>query len=378
VKTKRVFVLPLMLAAVGAHAQSSVTLYGIVDLGVDYANNVVNGSNGTLVAGSGGKLFQMQSGVPAGSRWGLKGSEDLGAGLKAIFRIESGFNASNGAEGGGLAFSRNSYVGLQSDRLGTVTLGKQWDANVDIVEPFTLNGQMGGYYFAHPNDPDNLDNGFPVNNAVKYVSPSIAGIVFEGHYSFGGAAGEFSNNSSYSAAVGYTHGPFGAGVGYLRVNTPTTAVAGYASGGSFVNAVYGQVLAAARSQKVLAAGASYVFGPFKLAGDFSDTDFDAGDGGHDVRFQNYEISGIYTVTSALTVAAGYTFTTGLDHATDAEPKYHQVNAIAQYALSKRTSVYVMGVYQKAAGSALNAQIAGFNPSSSQTQVVTRIGMTHAF
>ena len=376
---KLLTILPIAFAAASAHAQSSVTLYGLLDVGVDYASNVENGSSGKLVPGTGGKLFQVQSGVPAGSRWGIRGSEDLGDGLHAIFRLESGFDLANGAEGGGgLAFSRNAYVGIKSDNYGTVTLGKQWDANVDLVEPYSLNGQYGGWYFSHPNDVDNLDNGFPINNAVKYVSPSIAGIVFEGHYSFGGTAGQFSTNSSYSAAAQYTHAAFSAGVGYLRVNTPITAVDGYGSGGSYVNAVYGDALANARSQGVFAAGASYAFGKFKLMGDFSNVDFQSGDAGHDVRFQNYEVSGIYSVTPSLTFAAGYTFTTGLDHASGAEPKYHQVNMISQYALSARTSLYVMGSYQRAAGSAQNAQIAGFNPSSSQSQVVARVGITHSF
>jgi predicted porin len=82
--------LPLALAMAGAHAQSSVSLYGIIDLGVDYANNVVKGSNGSIVPSSGGNLTQMQSGVPLGSRWGLLGTEDLGGGNQAIFRLESG------------------------------------------------------------------------------------------------------------------------------------------------------------------------------------------------------------------------------------------------------------------------------------------------
>jgi Gram-negative porin len=70
-KKKIIAALALALAMAGAHAQSSVTLYGIIDLGVDYANNVANGVNGNLVPGTGSKLVQMQSGVPAGTRWGV-------------------------------------------------------------------------------------------------------------------------------------------------------------------------------------------------------------------------------------------------------------------------------------------------------------------
>ncbi|MCP2091774.1 UNVERIFIED_ORG: putative porin [Paraburkholderia sediminicola] len=370
--------LPLALAVAGAHAQSSVTLYGIIDLGIDYANNVANGSNGNIVPGSGGKLTQMQSGVPLGSRWGLLGKEDLGGGNQAIFRLESGFDAATGGMGSGLAFSRNAYVGIKSSQYGQLTFGKQWDASVDIVEPFTLNGQYGGWYFAHPNDMDNLDDGFPVNNAVKYVSPNLAGFTFEGHYSFGGVAGRFSDNSSYSAAVGYSHGAFSAGVSYLRINDPITAVVGYGSGGGYVNAIYGDALANARYQGAFSAGVAYVLGSLKVAADYSNVDFAAGPGRHDLHFQNYEVSGIYSVTSALTIGAGYTFTTGLDHATDTLPKYHQANLIAQYSLSKRTSVYVMGIYQHAAGTAQHAQVTAFNPSSTQNQVVARVGITHSF
>ncbi|WP_116140034.1 porin [Trinickia diaoshuihuensis] len=370
--------MPLALAIAGAHAQSSVTLYGIVDLGVDYANNVASGANGQLVPGAGAKLVQMQSGVPAGSRWGVRGTEDLGAGYQAIFRLESGFNAATGVQGGGLAFSRNAYIGLKSDRYGQLTFGKQWDAAVDLVEPFSLNGQYGGWYFAHPNDMDNLDNGYPVNNAVKYVSPNLAGFTFEGHYSLGGHAGQFSNDVTYSAAAQYAHGPFSAGVGYLRVNNPITSVAGYGSGGGYVNAVFGDALANARYQGIVSAGAAYTIGAVKLMADYSNVYFGSIDGTHNLRFENYEVSGIYTVTPALTLGLGYTYTTGHDRVVDTDPKYHQANLIAQYSLSKQTSVYAMGSYQHAAGSAQNAQITGFNPSSTRNQVVSRLGITHTF
>jgi predicted porin len=378
-KKKIIAALPLAFLMAGAHAQSSVVLYGLVDLGVDYASNVIGGANGQPVPGGGNHLIQMQSGVPAGSRWGIRGNEDLGNGLSAIFKLESGFDAANGTlGGGGLAFSRNAYVGLKSTQFGQITLGKQWDATVDVVEPFSLNYSYGGWYFSHPNDMDNLDNGFPVNNAIKYVSPKIAGLQFEGHYSLGGQAGQFSNDASYSAAASYELGSFSAGVGYLRVNNPITAVDGYGSGGSYVNLIYGNALANARYQGVLSAGAAYVFGALRTSFVYSNVDFSSGDGSHDLHFQNYEISATYSVTTALSVGAGYTFTDGLDHSTDESPKYHQVNLVAQYALSKRTSLYAMGSYQRAAGSAENAQIAGFNPSATQNQLVTRVGITHSF
>src|ERR1700731_4789963 len=88
--------------AVPAYAQSTVTLYGIIDTGITYVNNT---GKGAVVA--------MQSGVEQGSRWGLKGSEDLGGGLKTVFQLENGFNVNTGKLGqGGLEFGRQAYVGL--------------------------------------------------------------------------------------------------------------------------------------------------------------------------------------------------------------------------------------------------------------------------
>jgi predicted porin len=359
---------PFLFAACAAHAQSAVTLYGIVEDGADFVSNV-----------QGGHLTQLASGVTAGSRWGVRGTEDLGGGLATVFRLESGFDLNSGRLGSGLAFSRNAYVGVRSNTLGTVTLGRQWDSIVDFVEPFTLNGNIGGYYFAHPNDMDNTDNGFPISSAIKYASPSIAGFTFGGLYAPGGIAGQFSNNAVYSAGANYTAGPFGVGIGYLRINDPQVSTQGYQNYPGFTNAVYGGFLANARAQKVFGVGASYrVIEPLRLLADFTNTIFQQGSAGHDATFQNYELSALYNPTPAVTIGAGYTYTTGRDHASDGQPKYNQFNLTVEYALSKRTSVYVLGVFQKAAGDAQVAQIAGFNPSSNQKQAVGRVGIRSVF
>src|ERR1700739_2517468 len=133
--------------ACGAHAQSSVTLYGIVDEGFNINTN------------AGGKhLYNLSSGVLQGSRWGLRGTEDLGGGLSAIFVLENGFDVNTGKLGqGGLMFGRQAYVGLSS-RYGTVTLGRQYDSVVDYLGPLGAGEQWGGAFVAHPSDTDNLNN----------------------------------------------------------------------------------------------------------------------------------------------------------------------------------------------------------------------------
>ncbi|EGD02685.1 outer membrane protein, (porin), partial [Burkholderia sp. TJI49] len=91
-----------------AHAQSSVTLYGLIDAGITYTNNQ-----------GGHSAWQETSGSINGSRWGLRGTEDLGGGLKAIFTLENGFGINNGTlKQNGREFGRQAFVGLAHDSFG--------------------------------------------------------------------------------------------------------------------------------------------------------------------------------------------------------------------------------------------------------------------
>src|SRR6185312_4117580 len=110
--------LALALASVPAlsHAQSSVTLYGILDAGITYASNT-----------GGSHVVKFDDGIAYGNRWGLKGTEDLGGGLSAIFALESGFKLGTGRlTFGGSQFGRQAYVGL-SNPWGTLSFGNQLD-----------------------------------------------------------------------------------------------------------------------------------------------------------------------------------------------------------------------------------------------------------
>jgi predicted porin len=196
------------LAALGAfacaaHAQSSVTLYGIIDEGFNINTNA-----------GGAHLYNLSSGVLQGSRWGLRGTEDLGGGLKAVFVLENGFDVNSGRLGqGGLMFGRQAYVGLGSSQFGTVTLGRQYDSVVDYVGPLEVGDQWGGYIAAHPGDLDNFNNAYRTNNAIKFTSVNYAGLTFGGMYSVGGVAGDYSRNQTWSLGAGYTNGPLVLGVG---------------------------------------------------------------------------------------------------------------------------------------------------------------------
>lgn len=383
--------------AVPAFAQNSVTLYGVIDAGLTYVNN-----------SGGNHSWAMQSGVVQGSRWGLKGTEDLGGGTSAIFQIENGFNVMNGNLGqGGREFGRQAYVGLTNSQFGTLTLGRQYDSIVDVVQPTTFNGQWGAF-FSHPSDIDNTDNGFRVNNAVKYVTPKWNGLQAEGMYAFGGVAGAFGQNSALSTGLSYSAGPLYLGAAYFFAKNPNVAAGAVSTDGNFftntgtatspVAPLVGQsnghgafgYVGTPGSMETFGLGGSYAFGPATVGVNYTHVRFDNANIGaanlpagirDAVWFQSAEIWGQYSLTPATTLGLGYTYTDGKDSASGVKPKWNQVNAVADYRLSKRTDVYLMGVWQHASGGSAKADIYdGFAGGQSTTanQVLARVGMRHKF
>jgi general bacterial porin, GBP family len=368
--------------ATAAHAQSSVTLYGLIDAGLTYTNNQGGSHN-----------FKESSGSISGSRWGLRGSEDLGGGLKAIFTLEDGFSIANGTFGqGGREFGRQAFVGLSSNQFGAVTLGRQYDSVVDYLGPLSLTGtQYGGTQFAHPFDNDNLDNSFRVNNSIKYQSVNYAGFKFSGLYGFSNDAGGFSNNRAYSFGASYNYGPLNVAAGYLQLNNSLT---GNALSNPTNGAVAGDGAFVAGLQRTFGAGLNYAFGPATVGFVFTPPKLEAAvgvtgqqTGGSAVnftnnyaRFNNYELNGRYNLTPALSLAGAYTYT---DARLDGEkPSFHQFSLQTAYALSKRTDVYLQGEYVHAIDlggvPGIGAPINGVGMSTTPNQVSATVGLRHRF
>ncbi|RYF47330.1 MAG: porin [Cytophagaceae bacterium] len=190
----------IALAALGAmagvaHAQSTVTLYGLVDASFgSHKTNVFNAVDGTFDNVRQTRINDGATGGLQGSRWGMRVSEDLGGGLAAIANLESGFSIDSGVSGqGGALFGRRANVGL-SGGFGTVTLGRQSTAYTDVASNHAM---MGATLF----DPSNTNNAITdftsltpafiagtvnrnttwvgyterVNNSIKYVSPVFGG-----------------------------------------------------------------------------------------------------------------------------------------------------------------------------------------------------------
>jgi predicted porin len=371
-----------------AHAQSSVTLYGLIDTGLIYVNN------------EGGHSNWLQSGsATQNTVFGLKGSEDLGGGLHAMFKLEQGFNLNNGSQAfSGDGFGSQAWVGLQHDRYGTLTFGRQFDVFNDTVGPLTAGfNTWGGSIAAHPFDNDNLAaDSVVMNNTVKYASPTLYGITFEAQYSFSNKAGGFADNRGYGFGMSYVQGPINLAAGYLQFNNAGGGLAATNPNGS-VSA--GDVSAnfIAERQRIWGAGGSYTFGPATVGFVWSHTQIDnmasvvaLGLGsylplGGTLRLDNYEANARYTITPAWSVSAAYTFTDGSynDGATGSSPKWHTVMLQTDYSLSKRTDLYLEGVYQHAygapAGSVLaSAMINTMSPSSTGSQVAVVAGLRHQF
>jgi len=199
----------LVLSAQGAFAQSSVTLYGIVDTSVRYLSNADANNNGQ---------FAMTEGPITGSRWGLKGSEDLGGGLSAVFRLENGFDLWNGQlASANTLFNRTAYVGLSSKQFGTLTVGRQqtpfFEEMGDTFDPMYLGNYWQDSWIYNPTGPF-----LYANNSVKYAY-SASGLDLKAIYGFGNQAGSVGRDSMYGLTAAYAMGPVQALVGWQQNDT---------------------------------------------------------------------------------------------------------------------------------------------------------------
>jgi predicted porin len=208
----------LMAAAVlaalsqGAWAQSNVVFYGVVDAGLSYeAGNTA------------GSVTKVGSGIAGGSRWGFKGSEDLGGGTSAIFLIEGGMQVDTGAMGqGGLAFGRQSYVGLSDKTMGALTIGRQYApsylANV-FADPFSSGTAADSKNLINP-----VSDGGRMSNSVVYASPKWQGLSTQVAYQAGETAGDNESGRGAGFAVVYDNGPLAVRVAYHNKNNDTATI----------------------------------------------------------------------------------------------------------------------------------------------------------
>ncbi|ADG14895.1 porin [Paraburkholderia atlantica] len=189
---KALLVAALMSAGVVAHAQSSVTLYGRLDAGLEYMSGVPTGANANGAANTSSNRFKAESGDWGTSLWGMKGVEDIGAGNKILFQLEGSFNTMTGAgPGGGGLFNRWATVGISNDQFGTFTMGRMlfisngvWD-----FDPFGQSSWSSASLVRGRNWPQSSNN-------FAYQSPKIAGFDFYGQYALSNATSWNGNGTT--------------------------------------------------------------------------------------------------------------------------------------------------------------------------------------
>ena len=356
-----------------AHAQqNAVVIYGLVDTGVSYYSNSVP-LNGTQLASSGAAI-RLDNGIAAGNRLGFSGSEDLGGGMAAVFRLENGFDSAKGSLGqGGLLFGRQSYVGISAPA-GTVSVGRQYDFMFDYLNLMGYTNAGHNNIGASGQGLDGMSAigataqlgnhtyGARVNNAIKFASNSFSGLRLGALLGLGEQAGSLSTGSSAQAGLNYESGQFSVGT-----------VAGLSS-------VQDSDKQYAR-KRLFGAGARLKLDKLALYGSYTQARFDGA--------ISYAPGGLrWQGARADTFDAGldYTFSAVLNGGLSWQHQVRnggfgsadQLTTSLSYALSRRTSLYSTVAYQRdRAFGALNVFGAGA-PSGSATQVVVRAAMRTAF
>ena len=317
---KTLIALAVLAASGAAMAQSSVTMYGIAD--IYFANTSVDAGTG---AGSLTKN-SLDSGAVNGSRWGVKGSEDLGGGLKANFQLEQGFSMDTGAAASATAtaFARQSWVGV-SGNFGAVRLGRTLTPYDDAD-----NGDLYGVLYSALDPSRNVFKSHSAansmiatgatsrpDNSVYYQAPSFSGFSGAISYSLGEdktAATDASSTTSLNLTYGA--GPVAVKFGYQVQDTVNT-------------------VAAPSDKKFMLVGASYTLGSAILKASYGKAMNLANKDGADAS--DYQVAVDYVVSDAVAVTAAYARSADNDTAGGLVRKGFGLGA--KYSLSKRTYVY---------------------------------------
>ncbi|MBC8732285.1 porin [Paraburkholderia sp. UCT2] len=346
----------LLLGGLGmnAHAQSSVTLYGILDSGILYTSKTVNPTTGS----NAGHQFSFITGGQGTSVFGLTGKEDLGSGVQAIFALESGIDLSNGgfADSNGNFFGRQAWVGV-AGAFGTVKAGLQYS-------PFVLS-----IIATDPRNVSTFGSGIPIHvgnvsvtgiftsNAISYTTPTIAG--FQGSVLFapGGTPGNFQAGQQYAASLNYVIGPFMVSAAMVSCNAGGTAAS---------TPIPSNVPFSGRT-----IGGSYRVGDLILKADFVNYKVS---GSFDNRV--YGAGASYYVTPAVNVDTGVWYTSDGN-----DTRNHSVMAAAglTYNLSKATLLYTQAGFVNNRGkmdTGLSLHGALFGVQG--TTVGANVGIRHRF
>lgn len=341
---KSLFILAIVTSFAGtASAQSSISVYGLLDAGISRETG-----------GADGSITKLATGVQSGNRLGFKGSEDLGAGLKANFQIESGFDLDTGTSRQGALFGRQAYVGL-SGNFGAVNLGRQHDpifVALDSIDPFGT-GLTGAT--TNLMSPGNVRT----NNAVTYSTPDMSG--FNANVLYG--AGEKSGDAFLGRTIGlsgnYLNGPVLVTLAYDKVNVAPDV--------DPAKAIF--------DMKLVLLGGTYNFGPV-MAHAAYETEKSAAAG---TNFRDFMVGVSVPVGAAGSVMASYI------KQTDRTANQFGGKQFAlgyTYAMSKRTNLYTSYARINNDAKDMNvvsdASSGGSVPKAGDSSSALTVGIRHKF
>ena len=333
-----------------AQAETSVTMYGILDTGYGYGQVKYDKDNVRIT----NTRSSLTSGVFSGNRWGVRGSEDLGDGLRAVFNLEAGFDLGTGQTSNtSRLFHRQAWVGLSSDSWGAFTMGRQYNLAYngfthDVNEGVSL-GDMDRA-FGGQGSSNRMDNTF------KYVTPSFAGFRVGvaygnpdtdiGRAETGGVTTSLGERSNWlSTGLKYESGPLFVAASYDRASSSLeNATTNWAIAGAYDFEVvklslaygqdrYGKLGWQNEASDLYSADTRPLIGAYPLGNDF--------------KSSNYYV-GLSAPVAGGTLAASWTrSSSNLDDADkwgDRAKTQNIYHLNYKYPLSKRTAVYAYGSY----------------------------------
>jgi len=351
-KSALALAIPAALSLAGvAHAQTNVQVYGLLDAGVEAVNHA--GPND-------GSMVRVISGGKNTSRWGLRGTEELGGGLKAVFNLEGGILMDTGASDGNL-FKRQANVGLEGD-FGRVILGRSFTTTYDLVIKFDPLGFAPNYSWAtggSATGPSKYGMTTQFDNLIKYTGTSGA-FTYGATIGFGEQAGSAADSRKYAVGGSWIANGIGLMAAYEQVNGNNVAATG-------------------RRDETTAyhLAADYRAGPWRYTVGMRGYKLVAGKAATaDVRGDTYW-GGITYATGpwTLTGAAYHVNTKNLPAAKDADPT--MLVARAMYALSKRTDLYLVAAHAKADHGQL-ISLSRDDAGTGSTQSGITAGIQHRF
>ncbi|WP_020656875.1 porin [Massilia niastensis] len=334
-----------------ANAQTNAQVYGLIDAGVEVLNH----------AGAGdGRLVRVVSGGKNTSRWGVRGSEDLGGGLKAVYNLEGGILMDTGASDGPL-FKRQAYVGLEGG-LGRLVIGRSFTTTYDLVIKFDPMGFAPNYSWATSGSatgPSKYGMTTAFDNLVKY-SGSTGNFTYGASVGLGEQAASSADGRKYALGGSWSADGLSAMAAYEQVNGSTVAATGNRDKTSAWHVA-----------------ADYRAGEWRATVGARGYKLEAGrPATAELRGDTYW-GGISREVDKLTLtgAVYHINTKNLPAALDADPT--MVVARAMYALSKRTVLYLSAAHARAE----HGQLVGLSrddPGAGSTQTGVTAGIQHRF